>query len=148
MRVELRATPFDAMAEVSAYRAVAGNAGKSGAISVFVGAMRDFNAGEAVHNMTLEHYPGMTEKHLQEICEQAQQQWAVQDILLLHRTGDIEIGADIVLVATWAAHRGDALDATRYIIEDLKHRAPFWKKETVNAGQRWVDCNTSGYSSA
>ena len=148
MRVELRPAPFDAVAEVRDYRASGGISGKSGATSIFIGTMRDFNEGEEVRNMTLEHYPGMTEKHLEEICKQAENRWAVHDILVLHRTGDIEVGEDIVLVATWAAHRGDAIDATRFIIEDLKHRAPFWKKETVSDGERWVDRNTSGYSSA
>ena len=147
MRVELRPAPFDAVAEVGDYRTSAGSPGKSGAASIFIGTMRDFNEGEEVRNMTLEHYPGMTEKHLQEICEQAAGQWAVHDILVLHRTGDIEVGEDIVLVATWSAHRGDAIDATRFIIEDLKHRAPFWKKETVSDGERWVGRNTSGYAS-
>ena len=148
MRVELRPAPFDALAEVKGYQALPDSPGKAGASCIFIGAMRDFNEGEEVRSMSLEHYPGMTEKHLQEICAQAQNQWAVLDILVLHRTGDIAIGDDIVLVATWAAHRGDAMDATRFIIEDLKHKAPFWKKETVKNGERWVDRNTSGYSSA
>ena len=148
MRVELRPAPFDALAEVSNYQASHRKPGKSGANCIFIGAMRDFNEGEEIRNMTLEHYPGMTEKHLEEICEQAENQWAVHDTLLLHRTGDIEVGEDIVLVATWAAHRGDAIDATRFIIEDLKHRAPFWKKEAVKSGERWVDRNTSGYASS
>ena len=148
MRVELRPAPFNAVAEVMDYRAAAGSPGKSGATSIFIGTMRDFNEGEEVRNMTLEHYPGMTEKHLEESCEQAESRWAVHDILVLHRTGDIGVGEDIVLVATWAAHRGDAIDATRFIIEDLKHRAPFWKKESVSEGERWVDRNTSGYSSS
>ena len=148
MRVELRPAPFDALAEVKDYQSLPGSPGKTGAIGIFIGTMRDFNEGEEVRSMTLEHYPGMTEKHLQEICEQAKRQWPIFDALILHRTGDIEIGDDIVLVATWAAHRGDAMDATRFIIEDLKHRAPFWKKETVNDGERWVDRNTSGYSSS
>ena len=148
MQVELRPAPFDAVAEVMDYRAAVGSPGKSGATSIFIGTMRDFNEGEEVRNMTLEHYPGMTEKHLEEICKQAENRWAVHDILVLHRIGDIEVGEDIVLVVTWAAHRGDAIDATRFIIEDLKHRAPFWKKESVSEGERWVDRNTSGYLSA
>ncbi len=147
MRVELRPAPFDAVAEAGEHRAARGNHGKSGATSIFIGSMRDFNEGEQVGAMTLEHYPVMTEKHLEEICEQASRQWAVHDILVLHRTGNIEVGEDIVLVATWAAHRGDAIDATRFIIEDLKHKAPFWKKETVGKGERWVERNTTGYSS-
>ncbi|MCY4210091.1 MAG: molybdenum cofactor biosynthesis protein MoaE [Gammaproteobacteria bacterium] len=148
MRVELRPAPFDAVAEVMGHRAAAGNPGKSGAASIFIGTMRDFNEGQEVGAMTLEHYPGMTEKHLQGICAQAAAQWAVHDILVLHRTGDIEVGEDIVLIATWAAHRGDAIDATRCIIEDLKHKAPFWKKEVVSGGERWVERNTTGYLSA
>ena len=148
MRVELRPAPFDALAEVQSYKVLPDDPGKAGATCIFIGTMRDFNEGEEVRNMTLEHYPGMTEKHLEAICAQAQSQWAVLDILVLHRTGDIAIGDDIVLVATWAAHRGDAMDATCFIIEDLKPKAPFWKKETVKNGERWVDRNTSGYSSA
>ena len=147
MRIELRPAPFDALAEVKNYQALPANPGKIGAGCIFIGTMRDFNEGEEVRSMTLEHYPGMTQKHLQEICDQARQQWPILDVLVLHRTGDIEIGDDIVLIATWAAHRGDAMDATRFIIEDLKHRAPFWKKETVNEGERWVERNTSGYLS-
>ena len=147
MRVQLRPAPFNAVAEVMAYRAGANSPGLSGATSIFIGSMRDFNDGEEVRAMTLEHYPGMTEKHLEDICQQARAQWAVHDILVLHRTGNVEVGEDIVLIAAWAAHRGDAIDATRFIIEDLKHRAPFWKKETVNDGERWVERNTSGYSS-
>ena len=148
MRVELRPAPFDAVAEVMNQRAATGNPGKSGATSIFIGTMRDFNDGEQVGAMTLEHYPGMAEKHLQELCAQAVEQWAVHDILLLHRTGDIEVGEDIVLIASWSAHRGDAIDATRFIIDDLKHKAPFWKKEVVSGGARWVERNTTGYLSA
>ena len=148
VRVELRPAPFDAVTEAGNYRATRGSPGKSGATSIFIGTMRDFNEGQEVGAMTLEHYPGMTEKHLEEICKQAAEQWAVHDFLVLHRTGAVEVGEDIVLVATWAAHRGDAIDATRFIIEDLKHRAPFWKKEAVSDGERWVDGNTSGYLSA
>ncbi len=147
MRVELRSAPFDALTEVKGYQSSPDNPGKSGATCVFVGTMRDFNEGEEVRNMSLEHYPDMTEKHLNEICVQAKKQWPILDILVLHRTGDIEIGDDIVLIAVWSAHRGDAIDATRFIIEDLKHKAPFWKKETVRSGERWVEQNTSGYSS-
>ena len=148
MRVELRPAPFDALAEVKDYQASPDSPEKSGAACIFIGTMRDFNEGEEVRSMSLEHYPGMTEKRLIETCKQAQNQWVVLDILVLHRTGGIDIGEDIVLVATWADHRGDAMDATRFIIEDLKHKAPFWKKETVSNGERWVDRNTSGYSSA
>lgn len=120
--------------------------GKYGATSVFVGTMRDFNAGDDVQSMYLEHYPGMTERQLQDIVDQAYQQWSIVDSLVIHRVGDVLPNDVLVLVATWAAHRGDAFDATRFIMENLKSRAPFWKKETLTSGEtRWVEKNTDGY---
>ncbi len=145
MHIELRAGDFDPYAEVAGYQAKLAP-GKYGASAVFVGSLRDFNEGERVTGMYLEHYPGMTEKHLDEICERAREKWRLLDGLVLHRTGDIKIGEAIVVVAIWSAHRGDALDACRFIIEDLKHQAPFWKKEQLPAGGRWVEKNTSGYA--
>ena len=120
--------------------------GKTGAIVCFSGLVREFGDRTDVHAIELEHYPGMTEKHLQKICDEAKSKWAIIDILLLHRVGKISIGEPIVLVSVWTSHRGDAFDACRFIMEDLKSRAPFWKKEDLVDGQRWVDCNTSGYS--
>lgn len=121
-------------------------AGKFGATGVFVGSMRDFNQGDDVQSMYLEHYPGMTEKQLQQIVEQAQTQWQILDCLLMHRIGEVKPPDVLVLVAVWSAHRGDAFDASRFIMEQLKSRAPFWKKETLASGQhRWVDKNTTGY---
>jgi len=143
--VDLRQSPFDAWREISDRQAQRDDAGKTGAAAVFVGSMRDFNEGEAVRAMTLEHYPGMTEQHLQEICEEAARRWRILDCLVLHRVGAIHIGEAIVLIAVWSAHRGDAMDACRYIIEDLKSRAPFWKKEQLEEGERWVESNTTGY---
>lgn len=120
--------------------------GKFGATSVFVGSMREFNQGDDVLSMYLEHYPGMTENKLQEILEQAQSQWQILDSLVIHRIGEVFPTDVLVLVATWSAHRGDAFDASRFIMESLKHRAPFWKKETLVSGeQRWVEKNTVGY---
>ena len=146
MHIELRESDFDPYAEVSQYLKNL-DAGKYGANAVFIGSMRDFNEGETIQGMHLEHYPGMTEKHLQEICEQASQQWKIIDGLVLHRVGDIKVSDAIVLIAVWSAHRGDALDACKFIIEDLKHKAPFWKKEQLPEGERWVEKNTSGYAS-
>lgn len=121
-------------------------AGKYGATGVFVGSMRDFNQGDDVTSMYLEHYPGMTENLLQQIVEQAQLQWSLLDSLLIHRIGQIDPPDVLVLVAVWSAHRGDAFDASRYIMEQLKSRAPFWKKETLASGKhRWVEKNTTGY---
>ena len=146
MKIEIRPQAFDPLKEQESYQSSTLPAGKYGATASFIGSMRDFNEGDEVTEMELEYYPGMTEKHLQMICEEAASKWALIDVLLLHRVGKITIGDPIVLVAVWTSHRGDAFDACRYIMEDLKSKAPFWKKETLLDGQRWVDCNTSGYS--
>jgi molybdopterin synthase catalytic subunit len=120
--------------------------GQFGATSVFVGTMRDFNAGDSVTAMTLEHYPGMTEKQLQHIVDETCERWRVLNSLIIHRVGEIHPDQPIVLVAVWSAHRGDAFDASRFIMEALKNRAPFWKKEQLGSGEtRWVENNTDGY---
>ncbi|MDO8846509.1 MAG: molybdenum cofactor biosynthesis protein MoaE [Methylicorpusculum sp.] len=119
---------------------------QAGATCVFVGTMRDFNDGNSVRSMQLEHYSGMTEKQLANIIDAAKQQWAISDVLLIHRTGEITPSETIVLLVTWAAHRGDAYDANRFIMESLKSKAPFWKKELLADGKaRWVEKNTDGY---
>ncbi|MDP2903790.1 MAG: molybdenum cofactor biosynthesis protein MoaE [Methylovulum sp.] len=140
---------FDPWQEIQGYQnTLDGMSGKFGATSVFVGTMRDFNAGDPVKGMTLEHYPGMSEKQLETIVAEAQQQWPVLDSLVMHRVGDILPNEPIVLVAVWASHRGDAFDACRYIMEALKSRAPFWKKERLGSEDgRWVGENTKGYKS-
>ena len=145
MRIEIRPSSFDPYAEVAAYERIALKQGQFGATACFVGTMRDSNDGSAVRGMTLEHYPGMTEKHLQSICDQAGSRWALHEGLVLHRVGQIALGEAIVVVAIWSAHRGDAQDACRFIIEDLKSKAPFWKQEQLQDGKRWVSNNTSGY---
>lgn len=116
--------------------------GKFGATAVFVGTMRDANDGDAVRGMTLEHYPGMTELHLAEICETAERRWPLLTTLVVHRVGHMLPGEPIVLVAVWSEHRADAFAACRFIMEDLKARAPFWKKEETASGERWVTSNT------
>ena len=145
MRVELRPAAFDAHAELARHEQRVAAAGKSGAAASFVGRMRAFNDGREVQRMQLEHYPGMTEKHLEAIVSEAAQRWTLDDCLLLHRVGDIVVGDAIVVIGAWAAHRGDAMDACRFIIEDLKSKAPLWKKETGREGECWVQGNTSGY---
>ncbi len=121
--------------------------GKFGATSLFVGSMRDFNAGDDVFSMTLEHYPGMTEKQLNHIVAEAEQQWPILATLVTHRVGEVFPGEPIVLVAVWAAQRGDAFDANRHIVEALKSKAPFWKKERLSAtAERWLSHNTDGYA--
>ena len=116
-----------------------------GATANFVGTMRDFNEGDDVLSMTLEHYPAMTSKQLDEIVDKSYQQWPIQNVLIVHRVGEIFPAESIVLVAVWSAHRNAAFDGCRYIMEALKHQAPFWKKEVLSAGtSRWVAENTKG----
>ena len=120
--------------------------GQYGATAVFVGTMRDFNEGDNVSEMFLEHYPGMTEKHLENICLQATGEYQLLESLVVHRVGEIRPNDPIVLVAVWSAHRKQAFEACREIMEDLKSKAPFWKKEQLHDGQnRWVEKNTKGY---
>lgn len=121
------------------------NASHSGANALFIGTMRDFNEGDDVVGMRLEHYPAMTQKQLEHIAQHAQAQWNLNHILIAHRVGDIQPADPIVLVATWSAHRNAAFESCRHIMEALKHEAPFWKHETLKGGQqRWVEKNTTG----
>ena len=123
--------------------------GSIGAMSLFIGTMRDFNEGDSVKGMTLEYYPGMTEKQLDKILIEAQNQWVLIDSLIVHRVGNIFPKEPIVLVAVWSSHRGDAFDACRFIMEALKSKAPFWKKELLNNQQeRWVEKNSDGYQAS
>ncbi|OQW76034.1 MAG: molybdopterin converting factor [Proteobacteria bacterium ST_bin11] len=147
MTIKLCAEIFDPWQELAAFQTLAVDmAGKYGATGIFVGSMRDFNQGDEVRSMYLEHYPGMTEKQLQRIVEQAQSQWQLLDVLLIHRVGEVSPNDTLVLVAVWSAHRGDAFDASRFIMENLKSQAPFWKRETLESGQlRWVEKNSNGY---
>ncbi len=145
MTVEIRAVDFDPYQEVSRYqRGTLQAAGKYGATAVFVGSMRDFNEGDDVRAMTLEHYPGMTEQYLEKISLEASQRWDLIDSLIIHRVGEVHPNDAIVVVAVWSAHRGAAFEASRYLMEELKSRAPFWKKETLTQGSRWVEKNTAG----
>ena len=145
MRVEIRESGFDPWREISGHETEClKEPARVGAAAVFVGTMRDINEGDAVEGMTLEHYPEMTERHLREICDQACRQWDIADVLLLHRVGEIQPGQTIVLVAVWSGHRAEAYAANRFIMEDLKSKAPFWKKEQLANGTRWVTRNTPG----
>lgn len=139
----LKSEAFDPYEELQAYQAQAFTPGQVGATATFVGTMRDYNGG-AVTGMTLEHYPGMTERHLDEICARAGARWTLLDVLVVHRVGEIRPGETIVLVAVWSGHRAEAFEACRFIMEDLKSKAPFWKKETLASGTRWVTGNTRG----
>ncbi|ANB02128.1 molybdenum cofactor biosynthesis protein MoaE [Ectothiorhodospira sp. BSL-9] len=113
--------------------------GSFGACALFVGTMRDFNDGDVVTAMTLEHYPGMTERELALIEDEARTRWPVQGSLIGHRVGRVEPGQPIVVVAVWSAHRQAAFDACRFLMEALKERATFWKREELQDGRRrWV----------
>ena len=118
--------------------------GEYGATAAFVGTMRDFNEGDEVRGMFLEHYPGMTERYLEKIAQQAGERWSLSDCLIVHRVGNLLPGDPIVLVAAWSAHRNAAFEASRWLMEELKSKAPFWKKEQLAEGSRWVAKNTQG----
>jgi molybdopterin synthase catalytic subunit len=147
MKVKICLEPFDPWQEIQNYQDLSlVTSTKFGATSVFVGTMRDYNEGERVQSMTLEHYSGMAEKQLEKILVDAKQKWQILDAYIVHRVGEIRPDDTIVLVAVWSAHRGDAFDASRFIMEDLKSTTPFWKKELLESGQtRWVEKNTDGY---
>ncbi|MFO1418822.1 MAG: molybdenum cofactor biosynthesis protein MoaE [Methylotetracoccus sp.] len=146
MLVHIVTSQFDPLVELDQYqRASVSGSLSFGATAIFIGTMRDFNDGESVDRMVLEHYPGMTERQLEAILVQAAARWPILDALVIHRVGEIFPGDPIVLVVVWAAHRGAAFDACRAVVEELKTRAPFWKKETLPKGDRWVEANTSGY---
>lgn len=146
MTIEILQAGFDPWAYLAEYqrRGPGERAGQSGATAVFVGTMRDHNQGDAVQGLFLEHYPGMTESHLEKIAAEAAQRWELIDTLIVHRVGELKPGEPIVLVAVWSAHRKPAFEASRYLMEELKSRAPFWKKEQLAEGSRWVEKNTPG----
>lgn len=145
MKIEIREQPFDPFQELACHQeSLVELRGRYGATASFVGTLRDYNEGEPVHGMTLEHYPGMTERHLERILEEARLNWEFLDALIIHRVGELHPNDPIVLVAVWSRHRAAAFDACRFIMEALKSRAPFWKKETLADRQRWVERNTPG----
>jgi len=136
MPVRIQTTDFDAGAELAALRA---NDARVGAVAAFIGTVRDLNEGSGVSTMTLEHYPGMTEKALQAILDEARQRWDLLAALVIHRVGELAPTDQIVLVAVTSAHRGEAFAACEFVIDYLKTRAPFWKKEVTPDGPRWVE---------
>lgn len=145
MPVVIEPSPFDPADAQRTFEASL-PAGSFGATASFIGTMRNRNEGDDVVSMMLEHYPGMTEKELNVVIDDAKHQWDVHDALIVHRVGDIHPGEPIVLTAVWSAHRKDAFEACRFLMEALKSRAPFWKKETLSDGsERWVEKNTPGY---
>lgn len=114
-----------------------------GATVIFVGRVRDLNLGDDVSGLYLEHYPAMTEKALREIVEDAKSRWDIQRVSVIHRVGLLHTGDEIVLVGVSSAHRGDAYHANEFIMDYLKSKAPFWKKEQTNKGERWIEARDS-----
>jgi molybdopterin synthase catalytic subunit len=145
MPVRVQTEDFDLNAEISALRM--GNP-KIGAVASFVGVVRDLNEGDAVSTLFLEHYPGMTEKALEDIVQDAHTRWDFFDCTIVHRVGELQPLDQIVLVIVTSAHRGEAFDACHYIMDFLKTSAPFWKREQTPAGTRWVDARASDDAAA
>jgi len=145
MPVRVQTQDFDAGAEIASLRR--GNP-KIGAVASFIGVCRDVNDGDRVTTMTLEHYPGMTEKALEKIVAEARQRWEVMDVLVIHRVGELRPAEQIVLVVVSGAHRGEAFAACEFIMDYLKTRAPFWKKEQTPENSRWVEARASDDAAA
>ena len=140
MPVRVQTGDFDIAREIAALR---GGDARVGAVAAFVGLVRDINDAAAVSTLTLEHYPGMTEKALARIVDEAKARWNVYDALVIHRVGELKPTDQIVLVVVTGAHRGEAFAACEFIMDYLKTRAPIWKKEQTPAGERWVEARTS-----
>ncbi|WP_288493867.1 molybdopterin synthase catalytic subunit MoaE [uncultured Pantoea sp.] len=146
MNTQIRVGPaaFDMAQE---YQWLAG-CPEDGAVVTFTGKVRNHNLGDDVAALTLEHYPGMTEKALQEIIDDACQRWPLQRVSVIHRIGELFPGDEIVFVGVTSAHRSSAFAAAEFIMDYLKTRAPFWKRETTEQGDRWVDARNSDHEAA
>jgi molybdopterin synthase catalytic subunit len=140
MPIRIQTQDFDLGAEVALLRA---NDARVGAVVTFIGTVREMNDGAGVAEMELEHYPGMTEKALEDIVALARTRWNIYDALVIHRVGPMKPLEQIVLVAVTSAHRGEAFAACEFIMDYLKTQAPFWKKEQTPQGARWVDARAS-----
>ena len=140
MPIQIQENDFDVSAEIAKLRK---DDPRVGAVVTFLGTVRDMNDGSQVKGMTLEHYPGMTEKALQEILDQAKARWDIYQTLVIHRVGPLLPEDQIVLVAVTSAHRGEAFAACEFIMDYLKTAAPFWKKEDTSNGARWVDARVT-----
>ncbi|MDU6391019.1 MULTISPECIES: molybdopterin synthase catalytic subunit MoaE [unclassified Pantoea] len=119
-----------------------------GAVVTFTGKVRNHNLGDSVAALTLEHYPGMTEKAMHEIVDEARSRWPLQRVSVIHRIGELFPGDEIVFVGVTSAHRGSAFAAAEFIMDYLKTRAPFWKREATEQGDRWVDARDSDHQAA
>jgi molybdopterin synthase catalytic subunit len=144
-RILVQTAPIDITAE---QEALWHGRPEAGALVSFVGLMRDRNDGAGVSAMTLEHYPGMTERALQEVADEASARWDLLDVTVVHRVGRLLPQDPIVFVGTLSPHRGDAFRACEFLIDYLKTRAPFWKKEASDTGERWVEARASDEQAA
>jgi molybdopterin synthase catalytic subunit len=138
--VRVQSEDFDLAREIAGLH---GRDTRVGAVAAFIGLVRDVNDASAVSTLTLEHYPGMTEKALMRIVDEAKARWNIYDAVVVHRVGELKPADQIVFVAVSSAHRGEAFAACEFIMDYLKTRAPFWKKEQTPAGERWVEARAS-----
>lgn len=145
MKISVQAAPFDVGIETAA---ISNGRTDIGAIASFIGLARDMNSGSTVNAMTLEHYPAMTEKALVAIVDEALQRWSLLDVTLIHRVGRLLPGDPIVLVIVASRHRAEAFAACEFLMDALKTRAPFWKKEETSQGERWVEARESDHAAA
>lgn len=143
--VRVQTEDFDVGAEISSLRK--GNPAV-GAVASFIGCVRDMNEGDSVGLMYLEHYPGMTERELEKISAEACTRWDIFDTLVIHRVGELKPLDQIVFVAVTSAHRGESFAACEFIMDYLKTRAPFWKRESTPQGERWVDARATDDAAA
>lgn len=145
MTVSVQQADFDVGAEIAA---LSHGRLDVGAVASFVGLVRDVNEAAGVSAMTLEHYPGMTEKALADIVAEANRRWSLNAVRVIHRYGRLEPGERIVFVGVAGAHRGEVFEACEFVMDYLKTRAPFWKREETPQGARWVDARDSDDSAA
>ena len=143
--IRVQPAPFQVADEYQKLKAVANTVG---AVTMFVGIVRDINDKAAVSTLHLEHYPGMTEKEIGKILDAAENQWSLIATTVIHRVGLLKPGDDIVFVGVAGAHRGDAFKASEFVIDYLKTRATFWKKEQTDQGVRWLRTRESDLETA
>lgn len=143
-QIQIQTADFDLATEYEALSC----SHSTGAVVTFVGKVRDFNQGDNVSGLTLEHYPGMTEKSLAKILVEAESRWSIQGVKVIHRIGELALGDQIVFVGVASAHRGDAFQACEFIMDYLKTQAPFWKKEATEEGSHWVDARETDTTAA
>lgn len=139
-QISIQTADFDAGIEMARLREVSA---ETGAVATFVGVVSDSNDGSSIATMELEHYPGMTEKSISNIIDEAQQRWPLLGVRVIHRVGQLAVGEQIVFVGVGSRHRGAAFAACEFIMDFLKTRAPFWKKEQTETGERWVEARSS-----